>query len=387
MSDRTDIEVPATGLLPETPAPVAQTEGDRPLPAREQMMQKIIANYERQRETEMGHWDELPKDAPDVREQHAATRLPNASLGEVEADRDYEDPYAVEDLAEPAVAVPSSVVAPSTAAPEPQPTPAPVASPHTIAVDVGGQQLHVTQEQLVHLARIGAITNQTLYQYQTQGYQPPQQPPAPPQQAPIVDDERVRQTVKAIQYGDEASAAQALTDLVNHVSRGVPQVDLNQIEERVAERTRREIAQAAMQQQTISLVQQEYSDVIANPILADAAARQLQLLRQQNIALGGRLSEFDLVREAGNRVRSAFAPQSQPASQSPVDTGTSVAPQAPNIVVRRSAGEIDARKRAAPRAMSQVIDRRSAAPQAPRAPSPSDIVEMMRAKRGQTSMK
>lgn len=386
MSDtRTDVEIPAAGLLPETPAVEQQSEARQPT-ARELAMERIIASRQRALEAEIGQAeDQFADDPADSRDQHSATRPTNPALGEVEEDREYQDPYAQ----------------PEPAAPEPKPQqakPATVASPvvqqptapQTFAVrDTNGNELYVTQEQLIHLASMGVVANQALYQYQTQGpQQPPQQRQPEPQRpsAPIVDDDRVRQTVKAIQYGDEASAAQALTELVNHVvsrAPAAPAIDAVAIGNYAAQRARLE---AKLEAET-QIIRQEYADIMADPDLAHLAAMKVAQLRQRNQSLGQQQSDLDVFREAGNLVLDKIGkPRPGQQVQPPADAGQT-APQAPNIVVRRSSGEIDARKRAAPRAMSQVIDRRSAAPQAPRPPSGSDVVEMMRKARGQTSMR
>jgi hypothetical protein len=382
MSDRTDLEVPATGLLPETH--VEETQAREPT-AREVAMQKIAENRQRQLEAELGQSDDHAE-APDAREQHSQTRPTNPALGEVEADRDYQDPYAVEAAPEPVEETVPGRVRPT---PQPAPTSAPAptpAGPQTFAVDIDGQQLHVTQEQLVHLARMGVVANQALHQYQTQQSQQPRReaaPPPPPD--PIVDRARFAQTVKAIQYGDETTATQALEDLVTHVVARQPAAQaVDPIA--IANYAANFAAQQAMLRSDTEVIRREYADLFENPIRADAAGRQLAMIRQENAALGKHQSDLELYREAGNRVRAAFGLSQSGDQSTPADAGIT-APQASNIVVRRSAGEIDARKRAAPRAMSQVIDRRSAAPQAPRAPSPSDVVEMMRKSRFQTSMK
>lgn len=395
MSDRTDIEIPATGLLPEDHTETAPA-ADRLLTAREIAMQNIVAKRQRSLEAEMEHWQGTPTDEPDVREQHAATRRPNAGLGEVEEDRDYQDPYAVEERPE--------VLAPPVASPVPEAIaggasparePASVASPHTFAVDVDGQQLHVTQEQLVQLARMGAVANQALYRYQMNGQTgyvglTPQVPPAseaPKAPTPIIDDERIKGTVKAIQYGDEATAAQALSDLVTHVvsRNAAPQSSLDPVA--IGNYAAQRAIQAAKLEHETQIIRQEYADIMADPDLAHLAALKVAQLRQRNQTLGQQQSDLDVFREAGNLVLDKIGkPRPGQQVQPPADAGLT-APQASNLVIRRSTAEIEGRKRAAPRATSQVIDRRSAAPQAPRPPSGADIVEMMRKSRGQTSMR
>lgn len=390
MSDRSDIEIPATGLLPEShveqPAPV-----EREPTARERAMVGILASRQRALEAEIGQADEHASAEPaDSREQYSATRPTNPALGEVEADRDYQDPYAEpeqpEAVAEPA-AKPQQRSEPAAPVVQ-QPT-----APQTFPVNVDGQQYYVTSEQRDALASMGAIANREVARFQQQQYQAPAPQPQPqaPQQ-PVVDRERIARTIKAIQYGDEATAAQELTDLIiAHVQPAAPSIDAVAIGNYAAQRARHEARFEADTQ----IIRQEYAEIMADPDLAHLAGMKVAQLRQRNQSLGQQQSDLDVFREAGNLVLDKIGkprpndPNGPRGGGVPSPRGNTepTAPQAPNIVVRRSSGEIDARKRAAPRAMSQVIDRRSAAPQAPRAPTASDVVEMMRAKRGQTSMR
>jgi hypothetical protein len=123
----------------------------------------------------------------------------------------------------------------------------------------------------------------------------------------------------------------------------------------------------------------EFPDVFADPIRMDAAARQVALPRNHAAQIGWRGDEMQIFRHAAVNVRASMgmgAPQ--PSDRQGYLEGS-------NVIVRRSAGEIDARKRAAPRAMSQVIDRRSSGPaQNSRAPTGSDIVARVRELRGQS---
>lgn len=405
MSDtRTDIEIPPTGLLPEShveqPAPA-----EREPTARERAMVGILASRQRALEAEIGHADEHASAEPaDSREQYSATRPTNPALGEVEADRDYQDPYAVAEspASQPTPLDRSAPERPAEAIGEKSTTDvvATRAAPQTFAVrDTNGNELYVTQEQLVHLASMGVVANQALHQYQTQQFQQPQpqyqqqmRAPEPQPPAPAIDDERIARTVKAIQYGDEATAATALRELIGSVRLPqAPQIDAVAIGNYAAQRARLE---AKLEAET-QIIRQEYAEIMADPDLAHLAGMKVAQLRQRNQSLGQQQSDLDVFREAGNLVLDKIGkprpndPNGPRGGGVPSPRGNTepTAPQAPNIVVRRSSGEIDARKRAAPRAMSQVIDRRSAAPQAPRAPTASDVVELMRKGRGQTSMR
>lgn len=364
-----DFEVPNTGLLPEAPVE-EHVDAERRVNPRDAMMARIAAKVEAAREAELGNPSE-EHSLEDLLAANEATRPRSAALGEVEEDR------APRREAEPVV----------EAAPEPTQRAAPQPAPHqpqTFAVDVDGQQLHVTQDQLVHLARMGVVANQALHQYQTQQYQTPvQQQPVRQQEAPraYVDENQVAQTVKAIQYGDEASAAKALTELVNHVvsrSPQAPQIDVVAIGNYAAQKA---AAEARFEHDKL-IIRNEYPEIVNDPDFQHMAAMKVTQLMQRNASLGQQQSNLDVYREAGNLVLDKIG---KPRPGQRVDEST--APQAPNLVVRRSAADIEGRKRAAPRAVSQVIDRRSAAPQAPRAPTTSEVIDLMRQKRGQTSMR
>lgn len=362
----------------------------RELSARDRVMAAAIAKRERELEGEIKTWDENSSGTLEsAMAEHSASRKPTGD--EQEEDRVYTGPYAVPDepIADAArvEAKPAREMAgDSTGGTAPA---APVRQqPQTFPIDIDGQQVYVTQEQMAHLARMGAIANQALHQYNQGATQssPPAPVSAPERGQPAVSKERIREIARAIQYGDEDSATGAIEGLISDVSRPAPPTF-----DRAADR-RETMAEFRREQQLYAdtnVIRTEYADVLGNPILADAAARQVQAIRQQVVALGIQVSDLDIYREAGNRVRQAFGtapPQSGNRGQAPAQSGQT-APQAPNVVVRRSVAEIDGRKRAAPQRTAAVIDRRSAAPEAPRPPSASDIVEQMRKSRFQPSMR
>lgn len=405
MSDtRSDIEVPASTLLNSDAvdrAPMAsEAPVERELSARDRIMARAVAKREAELAGDIVKWDEQSTQTLESQMiEQSASRKP--AFYEEEEDRVYTGPYAVPDESAAPEATP-----PGNEAPErphgnairekpvsdvPAGRAAPT-QPQTFPIDIDGQQVYVTQEQMVHLARMGALANQALYAYNQNAPANPSQPQAPAPQptreagAAPVSKERIREIARAIQYGDEDSATGAIEGLLSEVVRPqAPQVDLDAHERKI-------MAKWSAQQQLhadTNIIKTEYADVLGNPILADAAARQVASLRQQIVALGIQASDLDIYREAGNRVRAAFGtapPQSGNQGQAPAPAGQT-APQAPNMVVRRSVAEIDGRKRAAPQRTAAVIDRRSAAPEAPRPPSASDIVEQMRKSRYQPPMR
>lgn len=365
MSDtRSDIEIPPTGLLPESQVDDAHQpeEGERQRTPRELAMERIAAHAEEIRQKEFAQSAIYDQDARD------------AGLAFAEDEPENPEPEAHQ---EP-LHQPTAPVAAPAAQPQQQ-----QAAPQTFAVEVDGQILHVTPDQLVHLARMGVVANQAIHQYQQQPRQPQQQA-APKPTKPIVDESRIRETVKKIQYGNEDDAAGALTSLISDVvSRApqAPQFDPVQIANYAAnvahQRTRLETETA--------IIRQEYSDLFENAVRAQAAAQQVAAIRQRNVSMGQYQSDLDVYREAGNQVRAAFG-MPQPGTGTQNETQPASQAASPNIVVR-SRGEVERRKREAPRSTSQVIDRRSTAPEAPRPPTMSDVVESMRKQRGQSPMR
>lgn len=371
-----DFEVPNSGLLPEAPVE-EHVDAERRVNPRDAMMARIAAKVEAAREAELGNPSE-DQSLEDLLAANEATRPRSAALGEVEEDR------TPRREAEPVVeAEPTQRAAPPAQEPSQNRS-----NPQLFAVDVDGNTLHVTQEQMAALARQGIIANQVLHQYQTQQrYQAPaQQQPVRQQEAPPPRDrERIRQTVKAMQYGDEDSASTALENLIEYVEARNPRVDVAALNSSMAQTAREEAFRyqmAAKLAADTQVIKQEYADVMNDRYLAQMAGARVAEIRQENASLGRVQSDLDVYREAGNFVLDKFG---KPRPGQRVDEST--APQAPNLVVRRSAADIEGRKRAAPRAVSQVIDRRSAAPQAPRAPTTSEVIDLMRQKRGQTSMR
>lgn len=381
MSDRTEIEVAETGLIPETEAeaPVAE-QGDRPRTQREIMMERIVAKVERQRQEEMGQQPQQPEAEAGT---EPAPRPVNRELGEVEEDRDYRSPYEPE---APAATVQE---------PQPQPRPAPqareAAAPELITVTLDGQNVQVTQDQLVQLARMGMIANQTISQYQQGQFAAPQQQPqqqaevrrVEPDHAPTVDRDLARQTVKRIQYGTEDDAAEALEQFANRVVQNAPrapQVDAQAIVNQSVTEARR---QARMEQIQAQL-RQDYPEVFANDQLQHLAGLNIMRVAQEAQMLGRPMSDVDIYREAGARVYDLIGKPRPGAQADPQSAPQQQPQQAP--AVRRAPG-LDARKREIPRATAQVIDRRAPAPEAPRVPTGSDAVDKMRRDRGQPSMR
>lgn len=343
MSGSTDVELP-TGMHIEGNPSEEPEAGERQLTPREIAMAAIAAKAHERMEAELAQSAVYDQDARDAGLAFAV---------------DEPEPAAVDPDPVPVAAQPKA----------PEPAPAAVPTPALRTVDVDGQQWQVTDEQFVQLARMGAIANTALHQYQ-------QRPPEQPQQVqgvPLVDPDRVRQTAKAIQYGNEDEAAAALTQLIADVTARVPQ-QVNT--DAIVRRAVTEAQQQAALERDASVIKQEFADIFEHPQRTFLAKVNVDAIRHRNTAIGRQQSDIEVYREAGNMVRSAMGMPAPGNDPSPA--------QGSGPAVIRS--DVIERKRAAPRP-TQAIDRRAPAPEATRAPTGSEIVDRMRTQRGQASMR
>lgn len=327
---------PDIGFVPEGAPP------ERELTARERVMASAVERREQQilAESEGGN-DRSDEQPPEF---DSAVRPANPSLGEREEDRQYNADRE------------NDGAAPRQPAPSRRQVDHEQSQPPLFPINLDGQQVFVTQDQMAHLAQMGAIATQALQQYnsQPQQYHQPAQPHAP---AP-----GLREVVRNLQYSDEETAAAAVESHFQERDRRISQEIRAELQK---ESLNRVVSDAT------PIIQQEYADILADPIRADAAARQVAMLRQQYGT--DPTLQLAIFREAGNRVRQSFG------------TGARQSVQQGGIRVSRDEAGITERKRSAPSRTSAVIDRRSgmSAPQEERRQSGSSIVAAMRAARGQ----
>lgn len=350
----TDLELPETMRI-EGEQPDEQPPGERKLSPREITMAAIAARAEERREMELAQSAIYDADA---REAGLAFPVDEPEQPTEAAQRQRPDPTE----RAPREA-PHAAAAPAT--PD---------RPATRSVVMDGQRYEVTDAQADELMRLGMVANVALHQYQQPAVQPQ---PAPVQPRPIVDPELVRETVKQIQYGAEDAGTEALTRLVLHVAGNVPvaqQIDQNAIVSRAVTEAR---AQSQLERDT-GIVQNEYADIFENPQRVFLAKANVEAIRARNVATGRHQSDLDVYREAGDMVRGAMN-LPRPGSEAVPSTAL----QAASAPIRQDVIE---RKRAAPRA-TQAIDLRAPTPQTPRPPTGSEIVDRMRASRGQASMR
>lgn len=348
MSDATSVDIPETMHIEQEQddAPA----GERKLSPREIAMEAIARRAEEQRERELAQAAIYDQDARD-----AGLTFPA------------DEPEA------PAVAeVKLEAVLPAKAPPPAEPAPAPAPAPALRSVNIDGQQWSVTEEQFAQLANLGMITRHALMQ------QPAPQAPAPVSQQ-FVDRARIEDTVERLQYGDKTQAVEALQNLIQDVVRNAPQtpVDAAAIVQQSVLAARAQ----AQQERDRSVIEQEYPEIFADPQRTLLAKLNVDAIRARNQQIGRFQNDLDIYREAGNAVYDALR-LSRPGSQA--DNQPSALQAAPVTVQPRQ--DVIERKRAAPRT-TQVIDRRAVAPETPRPPTGSEIVERMRQQRGQTSLR
>lgn len=355
MSESTSFEVPET--LDANPAPEDVSPADRPLSPREQIMAGIVARREAQIEADNAQATIYDREATE---------------NGLNFQQDDPDPEPVTEAA-PASREPTGRQPVST----PVPVPTVPTQPQLRAVNIGGQEHYVTNEQADELIRLGMMANVALHQYQQQPttVQPTRQPDPP---RPLIDEARIRDTVKQMQYGGEDAAVEAFTGLVTDLMGRVPQqVDPNAIIHQAVSVAQQ---QARLEAEGV-IVRQEYADIFANPQLTMLAKLNVDAIRQRNMATGRAQPDLDIYREAGNAVYDALG-RSRPGSE--VINPPALQAASGNVVPIRQ--DVIERKRNAPRA-TQPIDMRAPSPSAPRVPTTSEVIDQMRKARGQPSMR
>ena len=380
---RTELELPQTMHI-EAPAvqPAGEDEGRIPS-AREAMLLRIAEKREAALATELGYGEDM----------HDAAR---ETAGREPVEREVVEPVhedvpavMVERREEPAVSSPPSA----------QQAPAPAR--HDI--EVNGQRFLVTDDELRHLASVGAQFNQYIAQQRQALPQPQFQPQAPVAAAAEEwkpDPERTRAFVKRMQYGSEDEANQAAIEyeqaLVERLRAQQPQVNPQQIIDAARQATQQEIVAARQAQElerNLQIIGQEYPDVYGpnepvSPELqmvyatrAETAAFTLGRLRQQYQMRGVVKSDLDLYRETSDIIRRSIGGvASQPTNREP----QAALQAAPIAAVDPSRIE---RKRAAPRALMAADRRSSSGESAPQYMSNAEYIDQMRQRRGQTSLR
>jgi hypothetical protein len=288
---------------------------------------------------------------------------------------------------------PPAATATGASAPAPPASgPAP-AEPETRrhVVNVGGQQFVVNDQELAHLASLGATTQIALNQHQQAQYRAPesvQQSAPQPSPARTIDPELTRNVVRRINYGNEDEAAAALLEFAQQIAPAPQQIDLRGWTEQAKAEWRAEQAL----QHNLMTVGREYEDVfgpmdrpVSDPAeqrryqrAAQLAALALHDIRTRDYALGRARSDLEVYREAAAEVRATIG------SRQPLQSGQEIAPQAAlQAAVPASQSERLTRKRAAP-SLPSAVSRVASGGDAPsRAPTGSEIVAQMARQRNQ----
>jgi hypothetical protein len=264
------------------------------------------------------------------------------------------------------------------APPEPQYTPPPQPRVHRIVVR--GTPLDLSEQDMVRAAQ-HAI--EMAAQQRDQEILRQQQPPEPQ-----FDRPRLVETVKALQYGDEDAAAEALAQFSTEIARAVrpqqqalqQQIDPNQIADAVYQRV------SNVQSLTASLTrfQNDYADIVSDEKATRLAALEAETLKAQYEAAGIPRTVEQIMYEAADSVRSTI---SRWRGESPASTPGSITPAQPARsapVLAANGGNRVAVKRSTPQAPAA-----SSAPQPADTPNVrsgvtgSQVVEWMRRTRNQ----
>jgi hypothetical protein len=353
-----------------------QAPGERKPTARDLLMQSVVEKRNAAMEREMAQSEIYDADA-----REAGLIYP-----EDEPEQSQPAPQAApRPAAQRRAAAAPQQAALEAPAPAPQPAPQPHPQFRTIQ-GPDGNHWQVTEEQYTQLANMGMLANVALHQYQAtpQPEAPAYQPPPAPV-PPAVDPEQVRRVVREIQYGGEDAAAEALLSYTQGLLARVPapvvapQIDQNAIIQRAVQQTR---AEAALERDK-QIIQQEYPDIFAHPMRTAMARSAVEAIRARDIATGRQQSDLDIYREAGNMVRDAMGVPLRPGN----GDESQAAPQAAPSTSVQPRQDVFERKRAAPRQTTRVDQRAPVPNDAPRAPTPSEIVDQMRRARGQASMR
>lgn len=359
----TELELPQTMHIEGEPEPAPQ-ERERPRNPRDEAMARIAARYEeQQRAAEIAYGEQLMQDAADRA----------AALHPPEPEPEPEPRAEVGDTASPP---------PQHREPDPAPvaevSPAPAPGPVLRTVMVQGQPLQVTEDQLLHLASIGAVANLAMQQHYAApqpSYQPPQVPQEPAPRREVLDRDRAAQIVQRLSYGGPDDGVAAVQELASSIAAQRPQFDPQQIQSAAALQAYQQIKL----EQDLNVIGREYPEVFNDRSRTLLAAIHLSELRQRDATLGQQRMPIDQYREACNMVRSALPPQPQPGGN-----GTQPAVQAA-IEASPSRDRLE-RKRAAPSNPAAVSRAATLGDQQPQAPTGSQIVDQMRRWRGQTPL-
>jgi hypothetical protein len=271
-------------------------------------------------------------------------------------------------------------------APEPPPPPQPP-QPRLHRIVVRGQPIDLNDQDVLRAAQF-AIEQEA--NRREQEYLRQQQPPPPPE--PQFDRARLIEHVKALQYGDEEAAAEALAQLGTEISRTVrpaPSQPVQQIDPAViADQVYHRVSNVQSLESALVRFQNDYADIVSDPQATKLAALEAEELRTAYAQQGINANVEQIMREAADRVRATIG-RWRGGSAAPTPLPITPAPPAPaNANGLTSALAANGNRVAVKRSIPQV-------PAAASAPQPADtpnvksgvtgseVVNWMRRTRGQ----
>lgn len=253
----------------------------------------------------------------------------------------------------PLEAAPPAPPPEDTPAPPPPPLPpvadlVPAARVHRIVVR--GQQIEMSEEDMVRAA--GMAIESEAARREAQQRPAPQPAPAPPPAPPAPIDRAVAlEYAKAIQYGDEDAAADALAKMAEEITRRVtpqaPAVSADEIANQVYAR----VNSVNTMEGALQRFATNFDDIVSDTDATTLAAIKADQLRQQYQNAGIPRTIDEIMTEAGNAVRATRTRWTgTPAPATDPQTPTPPAPPAPTAPAPAANGARVAIKRATPQA-------------------------------------
>lgn len=391
------VDIGATPVVTPEPVveqPSTETKPARPKNPREAMVRAIAERYEsQQRAKELKYAEVLHEEAHD--------RAEGQEVGTTTHAREVQEQQ--QPTHEPTVATTPVVE-------QPQPT-----RPARRSIPINGQQVELSEDEITHLADMGARALAYLRQQQAQ---PPQQPvpqPQPVQRQPTpavdtpasLDDAIARDLVHRLSYGSPDDATNAVKQIHEHAARAAVetlsrQQQQSQLDPRlIIQAAREETLGQIRMENNLMRVGAEFSNIFGPPNPVDQAeqskfARRSQLaalvlheIRSRDMNIGRQRADIDYYREACRTVADELGiPATLPATASP---GTALATPAQPSGQQTTASPAIApsttrveRKRAAPNQPSSATRVASEVPR--QYETNSQYIDRLRQQRGQVPM-
>lgn len=198
-------------------------------------------------------------------------------------------------------AAPEPVARQAAPAPPP-PQPQPVPQPRVHRIVVRGQPLDLSDQDVLRAAQYAIEQEAARREAEIQRQQ---QPPEPQ-----LDRRGLAETVKALQYGDEETATEALAQLSTEIARTMrpppgpapQQVDPNWIADQVYQR----VNNVQVLENALVRFQNDYSDIVSDAQATRLAALEAEDLRTRYESQGIPRNVEQIMREAADNVRATI---------------------------------------------------------------------------------